>query len=88
MVLGIILIVIGIIGSVITLVIGIKFMKKNNFIFKSEYVEIDNSSKNRRGNVKNEHIPSSEDTQLLDEDSNSDTMLLNDENSLDTELLL
>lgn len=39
MILGIILITIGIIGSISTLIYGIKFMKKNNIFFKSDYAE-------------------------------------------------
>lgn len=40
MILGIILILIGVIGVIATLIYGIKFMKKNDIIIKSDYVDI------------------------------------------------
>lgn len=40
MVLGIILIIIGIIGAVITAIMGIRFMKANDILFKSDYIEL------------------------------------------------
>lgn len=86
MIFGIVLIVIGVIGSILTLIIGIKFMKKNNIIFKSEYVELknsDNGQKNYSVDMENRNEDNN-DTMLLD--NNNDTMLLDDNNN-DTMLL-
>ena len=40
MVLGIVLITIGVIGSIATLIYGIKFMKQNNILLKGDYVDV------------------------------------------------
>lgn len=96
MVLGIILITIGLIGSIVTLIYGIKFMKKNNIIFKSDYVELVREAtvedkpikkvKKEKHKTKKETKKKYEEadgTELLDEEVNIATGNV----SLDTELL-
>lgn len=91
MILGIILIALGIIGSVGTVVFSIKFMKKNSFILKGDYVaySIEEEHKEKvSGNLvdKKKIINDTYDTVYLNNECN-DTTLLNDINGNDTELL-
>lgn len=84
MVVGIILIVIGVIGSIVTLVYGIKFLKKNNILLKSDYVGIVSEKINQS---RSEEF---NDTDVLDSDTDSTDILDNDMQhnlSLDTEVL-
>ncbi|MCR6515216.1 MAG: hypothetical protein ACRDCB_11270 [Clostridium sp.] len=79
MVKGIILITAGIVGMIASLVVLVKYMKKNNFILKGDYKEFKSEKViHPKEESKNDHIE-------IDEE-NYDTELLEQE-EYDTELL-
>lgn len=90
MVEGISLIIIGIIGAICTLIFTVKFMKKNSFILKGDYIDYSiEETHNKKLEKMNLDINiltnNSLDTELLD--NSLDTELLDDNNGSDTELL-